>query len=537
LKQTFFIPILFLSLACWLVAGSPARATFPGKDISFWTEHEAKTDRQNPQYLKFHEMARSKNFEKAQVLIDEIIAKNPGKGTPHILKALLLNELGDYKKALQELQRGRDIQRRHPAIHYGHCQIYRNLGEALLSDRACKIASQQHPKSPEAHYEYAQTLAALGNMGTAIQELGQAAALDPKNPTYFYEQGMNYFYLNRFEKAEKAFMQALILNPDDLESEYQLGYLHAIQNNLKKAQEHLNRVWDSRKNHSKVEAARTLLELIKKNQTGSLPKKVVAYKHHLSRSRSLYQSGQYGLSLFEIQTAARLNPDDVAIHEILVGLSSMLLRLDLAEKSVKHLLSITADIPVMQSKGYQELADLSVMRGKLDAARKIYEKSKTMGDPNQLAQVSLKELPTPGARHSQPLDSREIFIQPTEAMNRKGEVFAHYGMFERALGVYAMILRIDPANLMGKLNSAAAYYNGGQNNRAISLLEKIFISHPNHPHVLSHHVLLAKAYCKKGDIDLALKNLLWIKQTRPEILQTLKTDPAFEKIKGHELFQ
>jgi len=135
------------------------------------------------------------------------------------------------------------------------------------------------------------------------------------------------------------------------------------------------------------------------------------------------------------------------------------------------------------------------------------------------------------------MDPKEIFIRPAEALNRKGEVFAHYGMFERALGVYSMVLRMDPTNLMGKLNSAAAYYNGGQNDHAISLLEKIFVTHPNHEHVLSHHVLLAKAYCKKGDIDLALKNLIWIKQTRPETLQTLKTDPAFEKIKGHELFQ
>jgi len=526
-----------LSLACWLAAGSPAQATFPGKDISFWTEREAKTDRKNPQYLQFYELARNKDYEKARGLIDKIIAENPGKGTPRILKALLLNELGDYKRALQELQQGREIQRRHPAIHYGHCEIYRNLGEALLSDRSCKIASQQHPNSPEAHYEYAQTLTALGDMESAIQELSLAAALDPKNPTYYSEQGMNYFYQNRLESAERAFIKTLSLNPDDLESEYQLGYLYAVQNNLKKSQVHLDRVWNSRKNHPKVEAARTLLELIKKNQAGSLPKKVVPYKHHLSRSRSLFKSGQYGLSLFEIQTAARLNPNDSAIHEILVGLSSMLLRLDLAENSVNHLMAITAENPAMQGRGFQELGDLSIMRGKLDVARQNYEKSKTLGDPDKLAQISLDEFPSRGTHHPRALDPKEIFIQPTEALNRKGEVFAHYGMFGRALGVYSMVLRMDPTNLMGKLNSAAAYYNDGQNDHAISLLEKIFITHPNHEHVLSHHVLLAKAYCKKGAIDLALKNLIWIKQARPEILQTLKTDAAFEKIKGHELFQ
>ena len=526
-----------MSWACWLAVGTPAQATFPGKDISFWTEHEAKNDRKNPKYLQFHELAQNKDYEKARVLIDSIIAENPGKGTPRILKALLLNELGDYKKALRELQRGREIQRRHPAIHYGHCQIYRNLGEAVLSDRSCKITSQQHPKSPEAHYEYAQTLTAMGNMAVANQELNLAAELDPDNPIYFSEMGMNHFYLNQLKDAEKAFMKALALNPNDLESEYQLGYLYTVQNNLKKAQAHLNRVWDSRKDHPQVEAARILLEVIKKNQAGSLPEKVVPYKHHLSRSRALFQSSQYGLSLLEIQTAARLNPNDPAIHEILVGLSSMLLRLDLAEKSTTHLMAITKDNPAMQGRGFQELGDLSVMRGNLDTARAHYEKSKALGDPDKLAQLSLDELPLPDSKRPQALNPKEIFIKPIEALNRKGEVFAHYGMFQRALGVYAMVLKMDPTNLIGKLNSATAYYNGGQNNRAISLLEKIFVTHPNHQHVLSHHVLLAKAYVKKGDIDLAIKNLIWIKQTRPVTLQTLKNDPAFEKIKGHELFQ
>lgn len=526
-----------MSWACWLAVSTPAQATFPGKDISFWTEHEAKNDRKNPKYLQFHELAQNKDYEKARVLIDSIIAENPGKGTPRILKALLLNELGDYKKALRELQRGREIQRRHPAIHYGHCQIYRNLGEAVLSDRSCKITSQQHPKSPEAHYEYAQTLTAMGNMAVANQELSLAAELDPDNPIYFSEMGMNHFYLNQLKDAEKAFMKALALNPNDLESEYQLGYLYTVQNNLKKAQAHLNRVWDSRKDHPQVEAARILLEVIKKNQTGSLPEKVIPYKHHLSRSRALFQSSQYGLSLLEIQTAARLNPNDPAIHEILVGLSSMLLRLDLAEKSTTHLMAITKDNPAMQGRGFQELGDLSVMRGNLDTARAHYEKSKALGDPDKLAQLSLDELPLPDSKRPQALNPKEIFIKPIEALNRKGEVFAHYGMFQRALGVYAMVLKMDPTNLMGKLNSATAYYNGGQNNRAISLLEKIFVTHPNHQHVLSHHVLLAKAYVKKGDIDLAIKNLIWIKQTRPATLQTLKNDPAFEKIKGHELFQ
>ena len=532
----------FLILSATVAVGfmmfsQPAEARFPGMDITLWDSHQAKGDRQNSDYIEFHKLVEEKKYDVAMQLIDRAHEQNPQKGTPLILKSLLLYELKQYKESYTILQQGRRIQPRHPAISFAHCRIYRTMGRVDLSDQACKISAHQHKDNADAHYEFAQTLAGMGYMDLANKELKRAAELDTTNAIYHFERGMNSFYLNDLERAEQSFLKALTINPDDFESGYQLGYLYALQKKFKQAEEHLSRIWQTRKNHPKVEAARALIELIKKGETDKLPAEVDHHSHHLNRSRSLYQSGQYGLSLFEIQTAARLKPNDKATHQILVAISSLLLRLDLSDQSVKQLISAHPDDKNLQAKGNQELGDMRVMRGQLDQAREYYKKSEAMGDPDGLAKISLAELPPQTPDTQVALDSKEPFFDPTEALNRKGEVFAHYGMYQRALALYSLALRTHPGYLMSKLNMAAVYYKMGTPHKTITLLERTLVSNPDHEHILSHRVLLAKAYAKKGNRKKAIENLELIRKIKPSILRALRDDPAFKDFKDHELFK
>jgi tetratricopeptide (TPR) repeat protein len=521
----------------FMMLSQSAEARFPGMDITLWNTYQAKEDRKNSDYIEFHKLVEEKKYDVAMQLIDHAHQQNPQKGTPLILKSLLLYEMERYKESFTTLQEGRKIQPRHPAISFAHCRIYRVMGKVDLSDQACKISVHQHKDSADAHYEFAQTLAGMGYMDLANKELKRAASLDTTNAIYHFERGMNSFYLNDLERAEQAFLKALSINPDDFESGYQLGYLYALQKKFKQAEDHLNRIWQTRKDHPKVEASRALIELIKKGDTDKLPAEVDHHSHHLNRSRSLYQSGQYGLSLFEIQTAARLKPNDKATYQILVAISSLLLRLDLTEKSVKQLISAHSNDKTLQAKGLQELGDMRVMRGQLDQARDYYKQSEALGDPDGLAKTSLAELPKQTPDTQVALDSKEPFFDPTEALNRKGEVFAHYGMYQRALALYSLALRTHPGYLMSKLNMAAVYYKMGTPHKTITLLERTLVSNPNHKHILSHRVLLAKAYAQKGNREKALENLKLIQKTKPSILRALRDDPAFKILKDHELFK
>jgi len=531
LKKSILVTVLFL------IAVTPANATYPSLNIAHW-DLSVSNDRNDPGYQKVRDLVTQKQFDAAITILDEKINNQPKEATPEILKAIILNEKDKTLKALEVLLTGFKKERQHPGIHFAFCQIHRKLGNALVSEKACIITAQQHHQDPLSHYEFALTLMARGEAKKANKELAESAKLDPKNSTYPYEQGMVFNYLNQNDEAEKSFKQALSLDKDNIEAAYQLAYIYAKRNDKEQAEFYINHIIDNQPSESQSSSAKLLKEYIYKNATNKLPLKVIPGQYHLSRSKSLYKAKQFGLSLIEAETAARLSPGDLKVQEVLVGLHSMFLRLDMAKKSVEKYIEYAKNNEKFKSRGYQELADIEVLRGHLNQAKKLYEKARDMGDPNGIAKTTLDEFPEIVNKvKQQPLNPNILFINPIEALNRKGEVFAHYGMYQRALGIYSMILRMDQVNLTALLNTATVNYKKEKYNRVISILERLFVIHPNHEHIIAHRLLLARSYVMKGDLGDGIKNLEMVLKMNPGVKKIITSDPTFEKLRALESFR
>jgi tetratricopeptide (TPR) repeat protein len=526
-----------LATTLLLITVAPANATYPSPDVAHW-DLSVSNDRNDPGYLKVRDLVSKKQFDEAIAILDGKIIDQPKEATPEILKAVILNEKNEPLKALEVLLTGFKKERQHPALHFSFCQIHRKLGKGLVSEKACIIAAQQHHQDPLAHYEFALTLMARGKAKEANKELAESARLSPKNSMYPYEQGMIFNYLNQNDEAEKSFKHAFSLEKGNVEAAYQLAYLYATRNDKEQAESYINHILDNHRDHPKANSAKLLKDYIYKGSSDKLPLKVVPGKYHLNRSKSLYQSKLYGLCLIEAETAARLSPDDLKVQEILVGLHSMFLRLDKAEKSVGKFIQYAKDDDKLKSRGYQELADIEVLRGHLNKAKELYEKAKGLGDPNGIAKASLEEFPDQvDSIERQPLNPNALFINPIDALNRKGEIFAHFGMYQRAMGIYSMVLRMNPTNLTALLNTATANYKNEKYNRAISILERLFVIHPNHEHVIAHRLLLARAYVMKGDLGDGIKNLEIVLKMNPGVKKIITSDPTFEKLRALESFR
>ena len=525
---TFVLFSLFLFLPF-------AQATFPGKSIAHW-DLEDTQESHDPKYLKMHELVKEKKYSEALNILNEKIANFPKTSTPLILKALILNEMEKYGEALDLIMKGSRLQARHPAVHFAFCQVYRNLGNIELSQRACLISVEKHRDFPESHYEYAQTLIAQGRMKEAMKELQTAATLAPKNPQYPYELGMISNYLNQPEDAEKFFQTALSLDPENLDALYETAYIYAAQNKPEMAKKYILKILETRREHPKVNSAKILMDYVNKNALEKLTLHTTPHLYHLSRSQSLFQSGKYGLSLIEIQTAARLKPDDLEIQEILIGMCSVLFRLDIAEKTIHNFLAMTKGNDVLSGKAYQELGDIRVIQGKLKEALEYYEKAQTLGDPGNLAKITLAQFPDVSEGDSSLQNPNELFFKPTDALNRKGEIFAHYKMYDRAIAIYGMVVRMDPQHLSGTLNTATAYFQNGNHGRTISILERLLVTQPSHDFILAHRFLLAQAYVKKGDTQGGLKNIKWILKRSPEMKSQIKENPVFKNLQENKDF-
>ena len=531
----FILLVSFLSFN--ILFTTPVSATYPTPDIAHW-DLSVSDERNDADYKEVQNLVNQKNLDAALALLNKKIEELPKEASPVILKAFVLHEKGLAKESLESLLIAFKMERQHPALHFAFCQIHRKLGNAKISDRACIIAAQQHHRNPLAHYEYAQTLMAMGNPLEALKELTQAENLDQNNSSYPYEKGMIFIYQNNNDEAEKSFKKALSINDKNIEAAYQLAYLYATQDKGELSKTYVNKVLEMGLQHPKVESAKLLRDYVFKNQTEKLPKKIDPQKYHLSLSKSLYQNKEYGLALIEIETAAKLNPDDLKTQEILVGMYSLFLRLDKAEKALLRLIESPNGKDLLKSRSYQEWGDIAVLRGKMKTAKEHYEKAKELGDPQGIAKTSLKEfhdLSTPIDKL--PLNPNELFINPVNSLNRKGEIFAHFGMHQRALGIYSLVLRMEPSNLAALLNTATANYQNKKYNRAISILERLLIIHPNHENILSHRLLLARAYVMKGDLGDGLRNVDLALKLNPNAKYMIAADPVFEKLRGLKGFQ
>ena len=504
-----------------------AQATFPGKNIVFWDLGQSD-EQKNNDLVEAYDLAKKNNYEQAIKIIEQKIKTSPKLTTLHVMKGLILNEMRMYIPATRALNDAQMIEGRHPGIHYGFCEVYRNLGMSDLSLQACRVAEEMHRLSPEAHYEYAQTLIATGEMKLANKSLSAAAELNPNNTQYHYQRGMNFYYLNQYDAAENSFLKALSIDVNDVDSSYQLAYIYAARKKEKLAKQQIEKVLQIQKEHPKIQSAKLLLEYVRKNALDKLPLKIIPHDYHVGRSKSHYKSGNFGLALIEIETAAKLKPNNLQTKEILIGLSGFLLRINMTEKAVKQMISIAGETDIITAKGYQELGDIEVLKGNLPEARTYYEKVLKLSDPNGIARQTLDELPEQVAPNTTPLQQTEVFIHPSIALNRKGELFAQYKMYKRAIAIYSLASRIRPNHLPTMLNTATAYYNSENFGKSISILERLLLSHPNHENILVHRILLAQAYVKSNNRGKSLKNIAIAIKINPAVKTSIRANPAFE---------
>jgi len=532
-----FYFLFFTTISLNLFLTFSASATYPTSDIAHW-KLSVSDERKDAEYKEVQSLVEQKNYDAALAILDKKSKTSTKEATPVILKAMVLHEKGMAKESLELLLIGFKMERQHPALHFAFCQIYRKLGNAKTSNRACIISTEQHFQNALAHYEYAQTAKAMGNTEVALKELTTAENLDPKNSTYPYEKGMIFIYLNNNSDAEKEFKKAISLNEKNIDAAYQLAYLYATENKKELSNFYTKKILEMRLNHPKVDSAKLLRDLVNKNATQKLPAKIERSQYHFGLSKSHYQKKEYGLSLIELETAAKLNPGDKKVQEVLLGMYSLFLRLDKAETAVSRFIESAQENNPLLSRGYQELGDISILRGKLEAAKINFEKAKQLGDPHGIAKTTLDEFPEINTAIQQiPLNPNELFINPTNALNRKGEIFAHFGMYQRALGIYSLILRMESNNLKALLNMATVNYKIEKYNRAISILERLLVVNPNHKDILAHRLLLARSYVMKGDLGEGMKNIEMIIKLNPKSKKIIALDPTFKKLQGLDGFQ
>ena len=96
--------------------------------------------------------------------------------------------------------------------------------------------------------------------------------------------------------------------------------------------------------------------------------------------------------------------------------------------------------------------------------------------------------------------------------------------------MYSLASRIRPNHLPTMLNTAMVYYNSENYGKAISILERLLLSHPNHENILTHRILLAQAYVKSNNRGKGLKNIAIAIKMNPTAKTSIRNNPVFESL-------
>ncbi len=173
----------------------------------------------------------------------------------HVHQARRLDEIGNRKAALEEINRAIELLPDNPDSYIHRAIIYKNGGMLFQAIDNYEKALRLAPAMPDVHYDLAQSMRQLGLYEAAAEEYIAAIELDPlmieahnnlgityremklfgnaiecfekvieMDPNYtkaYNNLGSSYAESGRFEEAEKAFKKAIERDPD---------YAHAYKN-------------------------------------------------------------------------------------------------------------------------------------------------------------------------------------------------------------------------------------------------------------------------------------------------------------------
>ena len=151
--------------------------------------------------------------EKAEPVLERIIAIDPRDTTGYILLSNLKSEMGDYEAAEAALLKARDVNPDEPAIYARMADFYNKQGDFDKTIAALRERAAKEPENPEAFYTIA---------------------------TYFWDKSYRDFRITDATKAEYASLgiaaadQAIKLNPNYLEAVTYRGLLLRVQAAIEK---------------------------------------------------------------------------------------------------------------------------------------------------------------------------------------------------------------------------------------------------------------------------------------------------------------
>jgi tetratricopeptide (TPR) repeat protein len=161
----------------------------------------------------------------------EALQRDPMLHDARLNRGIVLQQLGSYAEAEEELNRVRAIYETNPewAIAFGKCLSQRDARDDAM--QMLQGALAHNPQHVRLKLNIAAVYEQLGNLDEAIACCDEVLAISPDNIDARASKGNALGYLMRLDEAKATLEEALKIRPDDPTTMVNLGFIETMQGN------------------------------------------------------------------------------------------------------------------------------------------------------------------------------------------------------------------------------------------------------------------------------------------------------------------
>lgn len=402
-----------------------------------------------------------------------------------VLRAASLADLTDYKGALAAIGEARGLDPRSAATALAEVSVRLRSGQTREAAAALERAMALSPDSAETHYYHGAVLHAMGDQAGALAAYNKVLALEPRNSEARVSRAGLLIDLGQSKEAARDVEELLRAQSRDPRAVYMKALLAERDG----------------KQEAALAALKEMTALI-----DPVPMDFIRYRPQLLMLNGL---AHYALGSRERATVY----------------------LEAFQRLQNH------------SPATKLLAQLYVADSRADKAADVLEAYLRARPDDAQAMILLAS-----ALMSRGQDARAASLM-TKALERRdvpefrtvlGLSLLRSGQTGNALDVLENTVKRDPKQVIPAMSLAGLYLAGGQNRKAIALIEKLSVAHPGNAHVFN---MLGMAKRRSGDIKGATTAFEKSASLDPTVLEprlnlaridvaARRYDSARERIKG-----
>ena len=177
---------------------------------------------------------KKNNLQVAENLYNETLKTNPNYAGAHNNLGIVLNELGEYQKAISCYEKVIQIQPNYVDAHYNLGNTLKELGEHQKAMSSYEKAIQINPNHVDAHNNLGLAFYELEEYQKAISCYEKAIQIQPNYAAAHYNLGNTLKELGEHQKAMSCYEKVIQIEPDNLTSHWlSMNIFPVIYKNLK----------------------------------------------------------------------------------------------------------------------------------------------------------------------------------------------------------------------------------------------------------------------------------------------------------------